>query len=54
MILVKSNKKSPFIREFTIKKQAEKFAEEKHGKLNIIYNWDDMKNRIVKIYRVKY
>lgn len=54
MPMVKSFKKVSFVREFTIEKQAEKFAREKQGKVQVFYDWDSMENRIIKTYRVKY
>lgn len=51
---MKNTVKSTFVREFTIEKQAEKFAKEKQGKIQVIYGWDDMKGKLIKTYLVKY
>lgn len=46
--------KTTFIRIFTTSKTAEKFASEKKGRVQVKYDWDDMKQRIIKTYIVKY
>lgn len=43
-----------FVRIFTIEKNAQKFAKENGGRLTIHYDWDDMKQKIVKQFIVKY
>ena len=47
-------KKIAFVREFTVKENAEKFAEKKNGKVEKKYSWDYLKNRLVKKFVVKY
>ena len=39
---------------FVIEAQAERFAQEVHAKVTIQYDWDDMRQAIVKIYVVKF
>ena len=51
---VNSMKKIAFVREFTVKENAEKFAEKKNGKVEKKYSWDYLKNRLVKKFVVKY
>lgn len=47
-------KKIAFVREFTVKENAEKFAEKKNGKVEKKYRWDYLKDRLVKKFVVKY
>lgn len=42
------------MRLFTIKEKAETFAKENKGKIEIKYDWDFLKNRLVKYYIVKF
>lgn len=46
--------KASFVREFTVKENAEKFAKAKNGKVDKKYEWDYLKNKLVKKYVVKY
>ena len=46
--------KSIFVREFTVKENAEKFAKKKNGKVNTKYEWNYNKDRLVKKFIVKY
>lgn len=39
---------------FESKKQAEKYIAEQGGKVQVIYQWDDMRQTIVKTYIVKF
>lgn len=43
-----------FIKIFSVEKNAEKFAKENNGKVQVKYEWDDMRGRIVKQFIVKY
>lgn len=48
------NKDYTFIKVFSVEKNAQKFAKEKGGCLIIHYDWDDMRNKVVKHFIVKY
>ena len=43
-----------FIRIFTSKTNATKFAETKKGKIEIKYSWDGLARKMIKEYMVKY
>lgn len=43
-----------FLKVFKSKAQAEKYVAEQGGKVQIIYQWDDMRQTIVKTYIVKF
>ena len=43
-----------FLKVFKSKAQAEKYVAEQGGKVQIIYQWDDMRQIIVKTYIVKF
>lgn len=43
-----------FIKIFQNPVKAESFAKEHGGQVNIQYDWDTIKNRMIKIYIVKY
>lgn len=42
------------MKAFVSEAQAEKFAMEKHAKVYVHYEWDDMRRAIVKTYIVKF
>lgn len=42
------------IKMFTIEKNAIAFARKHNGKIIIKYDWDDLKNRLIKFYLVKF
>lgn len=46
--------KTNFIKVFSVEKNAERFAKENKGKVQVRYEWDDMRNKIVKQFIVKY
>ena len=43
-----------FIKEFTSQAEAEKFAQSVRGEVVTKYNWNDMTNKMVKFFWVKY
>lgn len=43
-----------FVREFNVEAQAEKFAKANGGTVTVRYDYDTLKGRIIKIFRVKY
>ncbi len=46
--------KSGFVKVFSVEKNAQKFAKENGGKVIVRYDWDDMRQKIVRQYIVKY
>lgn len=46
--------KTNFIKIFSVEKNAEKFAKEKNSKVQVRYEWDDMKQKVVRQFIVKY
>ena len=46
--------KTNFVKVFSVEKNAERFAKENEGKVQVRYEWDDMRNKIVKQFIVKY
>lgn len=43
-----------FIKFFLSKMQAEQFAREHNGIISIVYDWDYLKNKMIKMYSVKF
>lgn len=43
-----------FIQVFSIEKRAIEFAKQNSGKIFIKYDWDEVHNRMIKYYIVKY
>lgn len=46
--------KTTFIKIFSVEKNAERFAKENKGKIQVRYDWDDMRCKIVKKFVVRY
>lgn len=42
------------MRFFTIKRNAELFAMEHKGKIEVKYDWDYLRNKMIKFYIVKF
>jgi recombinational DNA repair protein RecT len=43
-----------FVKEFQVEVNAQKYAKSVNGKVQVRYEWDSMKNKVVKTYVVKY
>lgn len=43
-----------FTKMFTVKANAERFAREVSGTITVMYDWDALKNKMVKLYMVKF
>lgn len=46
--------KMTFIRDFITEANANKFAQANGGKVTVHYDYDELKGKLIKTYRVKY
>ena len=43
-----------FVKEFQVEANAQKYAKAVKGKVQVRYEWDSMRNKVVKTFIVKY
>ena len=46
--------KTNFMKIFSVEKNAQKFAKEFGGKVVVRYDWDDMRQKVIRQFIVKY